>query len=120
MVNAVVQEWLRQVLTATGYGNFVRTFLSLFYANDVIIAGRDTEQVQESLNIIANLFERVGLRPNTTKTVQMVCVPGRIRTRLTTSTYHRVRAGMEITSEWCRCRVACNICGRSMEYIDHM
>ena len=106
MADAVVREWLRQVLgaeaAATGYGDFVRTFLSLFYADDAIIAGRDAELVQESLDIIVDLFERVGLRTNTSKTVLMACVPGRIRTRLTTSTYHRVRAGIESTGDWCR------------------
>ena len=118
MVDAIVREWLRQVLgdeaAAEGYGDFVRDFLSIFYADDAVVAGRDVEFVQESLDIIVDLFERVGLRTNTSKTVSMACIPGRIRTRLTTSTYHRVRAGMERTGDWRRRKVTCDICDATL------
>ena len=97
-------------MAAKGYGDFVRDSLSIFYADDAIIAVRDAELVQELLNVIADLFERLGLRTNTTKTVLMVCVPGRIKKRLSTSTYHQVREGMESTGKWRRRRVTYDIC----------
>ena len=52
MLDAIVQEWLRPMLgdeavalgdeaVALGYGDFVKVFLVLFYADDAIIAHWD-------------------------------------------------------------------------------
>jgi len=72
MVDAIVREWLRQVLVdraaKEGYGDEVNLFLAIFYADDVFIAARDPERLQQTLDILVGLFERVGLRTNTTKT----------------------------------------------------
>ena len=97
MVNAVVREWLRQVLgdeaAKSGYGEKVRNFLALFYVDDDYIASRDKGQLQGALDILISLFERAGLVKNVTKTKQMTCIPGRIRTKiLMTHTIRDVQA----------------------------
>ena len=56
--------------------------MAIFYANDAILASRDPVALQKALDIIVELFERVGLRTNTSKTKVMTCMPGKIRTRL--------------------------------------
>ena len=70
MVDAVIREWLRQVLgdrvTADGIGTQIRLLLAAFYANDGLVQSRDPEFLEFSFDILVGLFERVGLRTNTT------------------------------------------------------
>ena len=91
MVNAVVREWLRQVLgdesAKSGYGDHVRNFLALFYVDDGYIASQNKEQLQEALDILIGLFEHAGPVTNVTKTKAMTCIPGYIRTRLSDNVY---------------------------------
>ena len=87
-------------VVAEGYGDFVRAFLTLSSADNAIVAGWDSEQVQQALGIIADLFESAGLRPNTTEIISMVCIPGRIKTRHGTLSYRRSIAGVESTVTW--------------------
>ena len=74
MVDAVVREWLRQVLgnkaAKSGYGDKVQNFLALFYVDDGYIAYRNKKQLQEALDILIGLFERAGLVTNVTKRKQ--------------------------------------------------
>jgi len=77
MVGAVVCEWLQKILgphAAThGYGKDVRKLMATFYADDALMASRDPAMLQESLDVMVGLFERVGLRTNTAKTKVMIC-----------------------------------------------
>ena len=56
----------------------------------------------------------MGLKTNMKKTVAMVCVPGKIRTRLSPDSYYRSRAGFASAEAWNRCRVECDACGRQL------
>ena len=98
LVDAVVREWLFQVLgeeaARHGYGNAVAYFLSLFYVDDAIIADRDPDRLQASAQLLADLFARVGLGTNTVKTKAMTCIPGKIRTRLSEQSYSSSRLGL--------------------------
>ena len=91
MVDAVIQEWLQQVLgeevAADGIGSQSRVLLAAFNANDGLVQSRDPEFLQYSFNILVGLFERVGLRTNTTQTEAMTCIPGKIRTTLSHEAY---------------------------------
>ena len=79
MVDAIVQEWLCQIfgdeVAASGIGVEIRSFLAAFFADDGLVQSRDPVFLQHSFDILIDLFERVGLRTNTTKTKVMVCVP---------------------------------------------
>ena len=118
MVDAIVREWLRQVLgeevAKSGVGSQIREFLVAFYADDGLIQARCPDMLQSSFDILISLFERVGLKTNTTKTKAMVCIPGRIRTRLTDDVYNNSRDGLVSRKEWKRRQVDCNICGKCM------
>ncbi len=63
--------------------------MALFYEDDGYIASRDPELLGRALIIIVDLFERVGLKTNTTKTETMICTPGKIWTRLSALSYYR-------------------------------
>jgi hypothetical protein len=118
MVDAIVREWFRQVfgdeVARDGVGEAVRLFIALFYVDDGWIASRDPEQLQHSFGILIGLFERVGLFTNVDKTKAMICIPGRIRTKLSTEVYERSRFGFCTAKAWESRRVECDICGANL------
>ena len=87
-VNAIVREWVRVLQEVHGMGlEDVRRLMACFYADDGLIVARDPEDLQVAFDVLTGLFDRVGLRTNTTKTEAMVFLPGRIRTPLTAEAY---------------------------------
>ena len=78
IVDAVIREWLRQVLgkrvAADGIETQIRLLLAAFYADDGLVQSRDPEFLRFSFDILVRLFERVGLCTNTTKTEAMTCI----------------------------------------------
>ena len=78
----------------------LRIFLALFYADDAFIASHNHRILQEALDILVKLFERVGLLTNTAKTQTIICIPGKIRTRLTSGSYTRQYGGLTRAAEW--------------------
>ena len=84
--------------------------LVTFYADDGLIQARCPERLQSAFDILIRLFERVGLVTNTRKTKAMVCIPGRIWTRLTDNVHNNSRVGLILQEEWNRRRVECDIC----------
>ena len=89
----------------------MREVLAIFYADDGMIASRLPVPLQRAMDKLVELFERVGLRTNTKKLQTMICVPGSIRTRLTSQSYTRSREGLHSRRDEARRKVACNICG---------
>ena len=65
MVDAIIREWLRREVgieaAQKGLGKKCSEFLAEFYADDGIIANREPERLQQSLDALVALFERVGL-----------------------------------------------------------
>ena len=88
MVDAIVREWVRILREEHDLGfEDVRELLAVFYADDGLIVSRNAEHLQLAFDALIGLFERVGLKTNTTKTESMVFLPGRIRTPLTEEGY---------------------------------
>jgi hypothetical protein len=90
-------------------------FFAIFYVDDTYLASRDVGFLQHALNILIDLFERVGLQTNTSKTQMMICTPGRIRTQLPTESYRRKRRGRVTASEWNLRDVECRTCGKMLK-----
>ena len=70
IVNAVVCEWLRLMReTLDDSGGYLSTqieaLFTIFYVDDGYIASRDAEFLQEALDILVDMFKRVGLATNT-------------------------------------------------------
>ena len=87
MVDAIVREWERQ-LVARGLGlDDVRQLFACFYADDGLLAARDPEHLQLAFDLLTALFDRVGLKTNTTKTEAMMFLPRRIRQGLSNKAY---------------------------------
>ena len=92
MVDAVIHEWERQLLLKGLPLGQVCVLVSIFYADDGLIASRDHKTLQLAIDLLTGLFDRVGLETNTKKTEAMVFLPGKIRTSLSETAY---RARME-------------------------
>ncbi len=86
----------------------------IFYVDDTYLALRDPKFLQLALDILVNLFARVGLKTNTKKTQTMICTPGRIQTQLLAASYARTREGLTTAEEWDSQKVQCHQCNRMM------
>jgi hypothetical protein len=66
MVDAIVREWIRILVgdeaASDGLKDAIRLLLAIFYADDGYIASRDKHQLQEAIDVLVDLFDRVGLR----------------------------------------------------------
>ena len=116
MVDAVVREWLRQVLGdgAEVSENDIKRLLALFYIDDGYIASPEREFLQESMDILVDLFERIGLKTNANKTKAMTCLPGKIRTSHSEETYVRTVSGIP-KEDWSNREVKCDVCGIKLQ-----
>ena len=114
MVDAIVREWVRVLQEVHGMGlEDVRRLLACFYADDGMIVARDPDDLQVAFDVLTGLFDRVGLRTNTTKTEAMVFLPGKIRTPLTAESYE-ARMDDVYRAEKTGRRVECHICQSSL------
>ncbi len=86
IVDAVVRHWFHVLgmddVAINGIGHQVKDKVVLFHVDDGLLASRDPEWLQQAFNVLVELFERVGLRTNSTKTKVMTCSPGFIRTHV--------------------------------------
>ena len=118
MVNAIVREWLREVLGEDAsmpvQHAAVHLFLALFYTDDAFIASTDPELLQEAMDVLVDLFERVGLRTNVSKTKAQTCIDGKIRTQLADAAYTNSHMGLHTQKEWDRRRVECDVCQKEL------
>jgi hypothetical protein len=71
VVDAVVREWEKHSL-ALDNNQLEPTVTAKFYADDGLLASHDAKRVQQGLDKFTELFARVGLKMNATKTVVMI------------------------------------------------
>ena len=118
MVDAVVREWLRQVLgeeVASGeLGLEIRRLLTCFYVDDGVLASTDPTFLQDAFDRLVDLFERVGLRTNTTKTEAMTFLPGKIRNCLSEQAYAQRMEELGSSRRPTSRRTTCYKCGREL------
>ena len=121
IVDAVVREWIR-IMRETlddsdGDGDLaarVEALFAIFYVDDGYIASKDTEFLQEALDILVETFKRIGLTTNMKKTQVMVCTPGMIRVQLPTDSYRRLREGVTAGEEGKRA-VVCHVYKKDLQ-----
>ena len=117
MVDAVVREWLRQTLgddaAKDGVAHMAAKFIALFYVDDAFIASRDHVFLQNSLDTLISVFERVGLYTNVQKTKSMTFLPGKIRPRFSNELYERRFGSGE--QEEVQDQVQCDICKKMLK-----
>ncbi len=84
LVDAVTSKWVQQLweeseLEEAVIIELMAAFSVIFYVDDAYLALRDPEFLQWVLDILVNLFARVGLETNVQKSQMMICMPGRIQ-----------------------------------------
>jgi hypothetical protein len=119
LVDAVAREWVWQLQEESELKEEVITklmaaFFAIFYVDNTYLALRDPKFLQRALDILVNLFARVGLKTNMKKTQTMICTPGRIQTQLPTASYTRMREGLTTAEEWDSRKVQCHQCNKMM------
>ena len=79
VVDVVIIYWVMMVVGEEagrdGFGRTAQWLAVLFYADYGLLALPRTSRLQAALDILAGLFDRVGLQINVNKTVGMVCHP---------------------------------------------
>ena len=121
MVDAIVREWLRTLkVEETDMPQLVKDtvihlFLALFYADDAFIASTDKVLLQNAMDILVALFERVGLRTNVQKTQQETMLDGKIRIQLSDPVYNNMQNGFNTAAQFNRRAVKCDICQKDLK-----
>ena len=79
VMDAVIHHWVTVVTPSEagkgGLGLAIIDLTEYFYANDGLLELTQPERLQRMFDVITGLFDRVGLRKNTAKTVGIVCQP---------------------------------------------
>jgi hypothetical protein len=95
-----------------GVGDAARDQCIAFFVDDGLVSTRCPVWLQSSFDILAQLFERIGLLANADKTKVMICVPGKIQVTPTETEHASQRAGNTATTK--HRRVDCDVCGASL------
>ena len=104
-----MRKWERQ-LVAGGLGlDDVRQLFACFYADDGLLVVRKPEHLQLVFDLLTSLFNRVGLKTNTTKTKAMSFLPRRIRQGLSDKAY-LARIDPEAREATTVQKVQCELC----------
>ena len=79
VVDTVIRHWVTVVTpTEAGTGVIGLTIIDLaayFYANDGLVTSTQPERLQRAFDVLTSIFNQVGLRKNTEKTVDMLFQP---------------------------------------------
>ena len=85
VVDAVLRHWVSVVAVtqgeadpgAEGFGQDIQRLVKYFYANNGILATKQAKMMKRALNVLAELFDQVGLHTNMGNMIRMVCQPCR-------------------------------------------
>jgi hypothetical protein len=104
MVNAVVREWLQILreeseLEGEELDKMMDALLAIFYIDDTYIVAQNPIFLQRAIDGLVSTFECVGIKTNITKTIAMICNPGKIPLQLLADSYRRMRAGRTSAAE---------------------
>ena len=120
VVDAVVRHWVHRVVgkaeARRETGQEGRHQAALFYADNGMVASSDPAWLQGTFTALVGIFDRVGLRKNSGKTVSMVCHPCQATAGNITQEVYRRRIMGEGKSytERQREQVECAECGEKL------
>ena len=84
-------------------------------ADDTLVAGTNGPWLQGAVDLLTELFARMGLQTNISKTKMMSCTPGYIRTTVSDAAYRRhTGEGGDTHRAQQRRRVTCSECGKDL------
>ena len=115
VVDAVISHWVTVVAPTEegiqGLGLSIRYLVTYFYADDGLVALTQPERLHREFDVLTGLFDQVGLRMNTRKTVIIACQTCHMPGRMSVEAYERRTTGIRPTFwERQRRRVECPEC----------
>ena len=108
--NLIVDAVLRTWKTRPDYRNSITSF----YADDGLIENEDPQALQEDLNTIVTLFQRIGLKTNDRKTKYMIAGGTPITKAIPQEKYIRLMRTRKNTIGREQLKEKCEICGKVM------
>ena len=88
------RAWEAETVEHPVYGNCpIGEILSLIYADDDQLSAMDREWLQQALNVLVGMFERMGLKVNIAKTKFMICLPSSHHSHISVDAYKRKMTG---------------------------
>ena len=101
VMDAVIHHWATVVTpTEMGTGILRLRIINLaayFYADNGLVVLTQPERLQRALGVLIGLFDQVGLRTNTGKTVSIVCHPYHALVEMSEEAYMRWMTGIRPT-----------------------
>ena len=101
VVDAVICHWVTVVATkeagAEGLGMSIQARVAYLYANDGIFALTQLDRLKRVFDVLADLFDRVGLHKNKGKTVSMAFQPCHTPGRMSEVAYEKRATGTGLT-----------------------
>jgi hypothetical protein len=108
--DAVIREWESQMNNGTTRER--KETRAQFYADDGLLSGENPQEVQRAMDIFTNVFTRVGLKMNATKTKAMTMVGSKVYASISKIAYTRRVTGEGHTHrERNLQKVECELCG---------
>jgi hypothetical protein len=116
--DALVRAWKAEVTAgnlSSERSRAIEEIVSKLYADDGVLTSTTDPELQDSLHYLVELFERVNLKTNTSKTKSMTCQPRPEQGHISDHAYKRmmVRSGASYRARQKRC-VTCNLCDAEM------
>ena len=97
VVDVVIHHWATVVeveeLGIKGFWREVQTLETLFYADGGLLASPWSSRIQESMDVLMDLFDSIGLRKNVNNMVGIICQLCRTASRQSKVAYNRRMAG---------------------------
>ena len=111
IIDAVLRAWKKST-------NFCKSD-SCFYADDGLLQNQDPILLQKDLDCLFELFSRMGLKPNASKTKFMIFRGAPAPCAKTRRNYNKIHRPRRIASsstdrEWRKARTKCTICGKDL------
>jgi exonuclease III len=118
VVDAIIRYWYQclslESFTGEGDGSIPEVSAG-FYADDGVLAAYDPDQLQSALDLLVELFERVGLATSIPKTKVMVCLPDHLHAHLSSPAYKRRFEGGLTYNARKRRKILCTHCQKEMQ-----
>jgi hypothetical protein len=118
VVDAIIRYWYQclslESFTGDADGS-VPEVSAGFYADDGALAAYDPDQLQSALDLLVELFERMGLTTCIPKTKAMVCLPDHLHTHLSSPAYKRRFEGGLTYNARKRRKILCTYCQKEMQ-----
>jgi hypothetical protein len=116
--DAIIRAWKvgvtdGHITSSGGVGATQEEIAAMLYADDGLLASNQPDILQDRTDYLVDLFERVGLNANTSKTKSLTCEPRPEQGPISDHAYKRRMTGYSLSYKICqRRKVTCPTCDK--------